>query len=123
MLLVYLCTVQLKSKNELMSTGRNKGKEQDNFFNDRTEFIAATSGDTEGEIDLIWEPVRGTLTYVVQKSSGNMDEEKWENVDVIDKSSYTVSKLKSRKEYNFRVAALTVNGQGPWSKVVTKKAP
>ena len=106
-----------------MSISRNKRKETDNFLNDRTEFIAATSGDTEGEIDLIWEPVRGTLTYVVQKSAGHKDEGKWENVDVIDKSSYTVSKLKSRKEYNFRVAALTANGQGPWSEVVTKKAP
>ena len=106
-----------------MSINRNKGKEPDKFFNDCTEFIAAASGDTEGEIDLIWEPVYGTLNYVVQKSAVHKDEEKWENVDVIDKSSYTVSKLKSRKEYNFRVAAVTANGQGPWSEVVTKKAP
>ena len=106
-----------------MRTNTIKERSPDNTINNRTEFIAAASGDTEGEIDLIWEPVKGTLTYVVQKSAGHKDEGKWENVDVIDKSSYTVSKLKSRKEYNFRVAALTANGQGPWSEVVTKKAP
>jgi hypothetical protein len=107
----------------MRSTG-NKEKERGGSVNiNRTEFIAVTSGDNDGEIDLTWEPVRGANTYVVQKSAGKKEGYRWENIDVIDKSSYTVSKLKSKKEYNFRIAAVTLKGQGPWSEIVTKKAP
>ena len=85
--------------------------------------LTATSGDSEGEIDLVWEPVGMAHTYVVQKSKDLKHPSKWMNEDIVTKSSCTVSKLKSSRKYWFRVAAVSRKGQGSWSKPVQKKAP
>ncbi len=86
-------------------------------------FLTATSGDTEGEIDLTWEPAKGASTYLVQKSSDSGNPVKWINEDIAAKSSYTVTKLKSGRKYWFRVAAVKPKGQSIWSNHVQKKAP
>ena len=88
-----------------------------------TLFLAATSGDGKGEIDLVWEPVVKAHIYIIQKSSGSLKPVNWKDEDIITKSSYTVSKLISGHKYWFRVAAVDSQGQGPWSKAVQKKAP
>ncbi len=85
--------------------------------------LTATSGDTIGEIDLAWEPVPGAFSYIIQKSSGHTKPSRWILEDIVAKSSYTVSKLKSRHYYWFRVAAVKSKEQGPWSKAVLKRAP
>lgn len=85
--------------------------------------LTATAGDSQGEIDLIWEPVIGANTYVVQKAPGSRTKVRWINVDVVAKSSCTVSGLKSRRFYYFRVAAVKRKGQSAWSEIVQKKAP
>ena len=85
--------------------------------------LSATSGDSEGEINLVWEPVKNARTYVVQKSKGSKHPLKWMNEDIVTKSNCTVTKLKSRHKYWFRVAAVGRSGQGPWSKFVQKNAP
>ncbi len=85
--------------------------------------LAATSGDIDGEIDLVWEPVDGSSSYVVQVSRSRIKPSGWIQEDVVTKSSYTVSKLKSGYQYWFRVSAVTSKGQGPWSEPVSKKAP
>ncbi len=85
--------------------------------------LNATSGDTEGEIDLNWEPVKGANTYLIQKSSDLQKPLKWVSEDIVAKSSYTVTKLKSKHTYWFRIAAVGRKGQGPWSNLVQKKAP
>jgi len=86
-------------------------------------FIAATKGDLDGEVDITWEPVKGAYTYIIQKRNEKNRNAKWEQVDIIDRSSYTISKLKSGKKYRFRVAAVNSKGQGPWSETVNKTAP
>ncbi len=86
-------------------------------------YLSATSGDTEGEIDLTWEPSPSANSYLVQKCSDLKNPVKWVNEDVVTKSSYTVSKLKSGRKYWFRVSAISRRGQGPWSNCVVKKAP
>lgn len=86
-------------------------------------FLSATSGDIDGEIDLAWEPVPNANAYIVQKCSGSGKPLHWVNLDVIAKSSYTVSRLKSRRLYRFRVAAVTGGGKSLWSTPVLKKAP
>jgi hypothetical protein len=105
-----------------MNTRRNKERGAE-LHDNRTEFIAATSGDMEGEIELIWEPVKGANTYIIQKCYENSRNTKWEQVDIVDRSSCTISKLKSGKKYKFRVAAVKAKRQGPWSDIITKKAP
>lgn len=105
-----------------MSTGRNKGRGA-KLHDNRTEFTKAASGDIEGEIELAWEPVKGAITYVIQKRFEKGRNAEWEQVDIVHRSSCTISKLKSGKEYKFRVAAVKAKGQGPWSGPVNKKAP
>ena len=85
--------------------------------------LTATSGDSSGEIDIIWEPVYGARSYVVQRSIKITEPGRWTQEDIITKSSYTVSKLKSGQKYWFRVAAVGSSGQGPWSEPVQKKVP
>lgn len=85
--------------------------------------LTATSGDSEGEIDLTWEPVTGSHTYLIQKSSDIHKPVKWVHEDIVTKSSYTITKLKSKHKYWFRVAAVTSKGQSTWSVPVFKKAP
>ncbi len=85
--------------------------------------VSATSGDSGGEIHLAWEPVRGAKSYIVQRSIKSSEPGRWIQEDIITKSSYTVSKLKSGQKYWFRVACVSSSGQGPWSEPVLKKAP
>ena len=85
--------------------------------------LTATSGDSDGEIDLAWEPVEGANTYVIQRCSEFKKPVRWINEDIVSKSSYTVTKLKSGHTYWFRVAAVGRKGQSPWSEPVLKKAP
>jgi len=85
--------------------------------------IFATAGDLKGEIDLFWEPVRGANTYVIQRSSARKENIRWNQVDIVDKSSYTVTGLKTGCKYWFRVAPVSSKGQGLWSTPVQKKAP
>jgi hypothetical protein len=87
------------------------------------ESVSATSGDSGGEIDLAWEPVRGAKAYIVQRSIKSSEPGRWIQEDIITKSSYTLSKLKSGQKYWFRVACVSSSGQGPWSEPVQKKAP
>ncbi len=89
----------------------------------KPHFLYATSGDSEGEINLNWEPVKGANTYLLQKSAYSKGSFRWTTVDIVAKSSYTVSKLKSRHIYWFRVAAVSSKGQSRWSDLVQKKVP
>ena len=86
-------------------------------------FLTATSGDDEGEIDLVWEPLKTADVYLIQKSTGSLKPTKWRIEDIITKSSYTVSKLKSGYKYWFRVAAVCSKTRGQWSNPACKKAP
>lgn len=86
-------------------------------------FLTATSGDSEGEIDLVWEPVTEADIYIIQKSSGSLKPTNWRDEDIITKSSYTVSNLKTGHKYWFRVAAVGSETRGHWSSPVWKKAP
>lgn len=85
--------------------------------------IAAASGEMNGEINLLWEPVSGARTYIIQKRLESKNPSRWMQEDIISKSHCTVSRLRSGKKYWFRVAPVNSNGQGPWSEPVQKKAP
>ena len=87
------------------------------------ENLAATAGDLDGEIDLVWEPVEGANSYIIQYSRSEKEPVNWIQDDVVSRSSYTVSRLKSGHNYWFRVAAAGSKGQGHWSKPISKKAP
>ena len=107
---------------------KQKPKTRENRIHIKTDAVSlltifATAGDLKGEINLFWEPFRGANTYVIQRSSARKENIRWNQVDIIDKSSYTVTGLKAGQKYWFRVAPVSSKGQGLWSTPVQKKAP
>ena len=85
--------------------------------------LTATFGDHDGEIDLTWDTVRGARSYVVERSPDPPTESAWTHAAVSTRSHTTIEDLTSGTHYWFRVAALTANGQGPWSNPAMKIAP
>lgn len=85
--------------------------------------LAATAGDHDGEIDLTWEAIVGTKSYVVEKSPDPPTGTSWEHAGVFTKSKATIGGLTSGTRYWFRVAAVNANGQSGWSDPAVKIAP
>jgi hypothetical protein len=86
------------------------------------ETLTATTGNHEGEIELSWDAVRGARSYVVERAT-DPQAGPWTQAGVSPRSSLIVEGLESGKRYYFRVAAVTLNGQSPWSNQAVKVAP
>lgn len=86
------------------------------------ETLTATTGNHEGEVELSWDTVRGARSYVVERST-DPQAASWTPSGVSPRSSLIVEGLDSGKRYYFRVAAITLNGQSPWSNHAVKVAP
>lgn len=87
------------------------------------ETLTATTGNHEGEIELSWDAVRGARSYVVERTTDPQAATAWTQAGVAPRSSVIVEGLESGKRYYFRVAAVTLNGQSPWSNHAVKVAP
>ncbi len=85
--------------------------------------LTATVGDHDGEIDLSWDTVRGARSYVIERSTDPTTETSWVHAGLSTRSKITIEGLTSGTRYWFRVAALTNNGQAPWSNPAMKIAP
>ena len=85
--------------------------------------LAATACDKEGEIDLSWDRVTGSKSYVVEQSPDPITSASWKQVTISTKSNVTASGLVSGMKYWFRVSGIGAAGQGPWSDPATKYAP
>ena len=79
-------------------------------------------GDLEGECDLVWNPVRGAASYVIQAASAGAGPWNAANNTTPTKSKATVGGYTSGTKLWFRVAALGAAGQGPWSDPATAMA-
>jgi len=86
------------------------------------ETLTATTGNQEGEIELSWDAVRGARSYVVERAT-DPQAGPWTASGVAPRSSLLIEGLESGKRYHFRVAAVTLNGQSPWSNHAVKVAP
>lgn len=87
------------------------------------ETLTATTGNHEGEIELSWDAVRGARSYVIERSTNPQEASSWAQAGVAPRSSFIVEGLESGTRYYFRVAAVTLNGQSPWSNQAVKVAP
>ncbi|HEY0545369.1 MAG TPA: fibronectin type III domain-containing protein [Pyrinomonadaceae bacterium] len=85
--------------------------------------FTATSGDSEGEIDLSWNPVPHAQSYVVESSPDAPPAAKWTHQLATTKSKATLTNLTSGTRYWFRAAAIGSQGQGGWSDISMKVAP
>ncbi|HWS88159.1 MAG TPA: fibronectin type III domain-containing protein [Pyrinomonadaceae bacterium] len=86
------------------------------------ETLTATTGNHEGEIELSWDAVRSARSYVVERAT-DPEAGPWTQAGVAPRSSLIIEGLESGKRYYFRVAAVTLNGQSPWSNHAVKVAP
>ncbi|MBE2219652.1 MAG: fibronectin type III domain-containing protein [Ignavibacteria bacterium] len=84
--------------------------------------LLAASGDKIGEIELLWQPVNEARSYIVQINSISGSEKTWKHSDIVTRTRYTATGLKSGKMYYFRIAPITANGQQEWSEPVVQKA-
>jgi len=85
--------------------------------------LNAAGGDLKGEINLIWEPDQSAKYYLVQRSPSAKKPYRWKIEDIVSTVKYTVSNLKSNKNYIFRIGSVNESGKCSWSRPVVKKAP
>lgn len=62
-------------------------------------------------------------SYVVERTTDSQAATSWTQAGVSPRSSLILEGLDSGKRYHFRVAAVTLNGQSPWSNHAVKVAP
>jgi len=80
--------------------------------------LRATLSAHPGRVDLLWDPVRGAVTYHIQVNRSTPDDASaWELVAVSTKSRTSITGLASAKLAWFRVAAIGTAGISPWSDV------
>jgi hypothetical protein len=87
------------------------------------ETLTATTGNHEGEIELSWDTAHGARSYVVERTTDPQTASSWTQAGVSPRSSVILEGLDSGTRYYFRVAAVTLNGQSPWSNQAVKVAP
>jgi hypothetical protein len=85
--------------------------------------FAATTGNSDGEIDLGWNSVAGAQSYVIEMSLQAPPNAAWTHVRTTVKLSHTVAGLTSGTRYWFRVAVVNSAGQSGWSDISTRIAP
>ena len=84
--------------------------------------LTTTTGNDGGEIELSWDAIRNARSYIVECAT-DPQTGPWTMAGVGPRSSLVVEGLESGKRYYFRVAAVTLNGQSPWSNHAVKVAP
>jgi len=88
----------------------------------QVQALAATAGDNEGEIDLVWDPAAGAKSYSIELSTTS-GTGPWTPSRVVTKSSATVGNLTPGARVWFRVTAIGTEGNSPWSDPATKIVP
>ena len=93
-----------------------------NNFKKREIVLHAAPGLNSGEIELLWQPLENSPSYIVQVNLFTGSDRTWKHADIVSRTRYTAAGLKSGKKYSFRVAPVTQNGQQEWSIPVIEKA-
>jgi len=84
--------------------------------------LSASRGDLPGEVDLVWDAVRGADGYEINTASDMAGEGPWIQAAVSSESRVTVKDLQTGRRYWFRVRAVGSKGEGDWSDPVMKFA-
>lgn len=85
--------------------------------------LSATASDSDGAMDLSWDPVSEAASYAIEKSPDPPTASSWTHAGVSTRSTFTVTGLQSGARLWFRVAAVNAAGQGAWSDPATKTVP
>ncbi|HAX49012.1 MAG TPA: fibronectin type III domain-containing protein [Ignavibacteria bacterium] len=84
--------------------------------------LHAAPGLNSGEIELLWQPLENSPSYIIQVNLFTRSDRTWKHADIVSRTRYTAAGLKSGKKYSFRVAPVTQGGQQEWSMPVIEKA-
>jgi hypothetical protein len=84
--------------------------------------LSSSIGEQPGEIDLVWDRVRGADGYEVECTSDLAGEGPWTQCAVASESRVKLKGLDGHRRYWFRVRAIGEKGEGDWSDPVTKYA-
>jgi hypothetical protein len=88
------------------------------------EGVTFTSGDSDGELDYMWNNKAAAVSYVIEMSTTPPNEANWVQIKTVTTSKGTLTGLTSGQRYWFRVAAIGPHGQqGPWSDISSRVAP
>lgn len=84
--------------------------------------LRASAGDMEGEVDLMWDALKGSASNVIEHRAQTAGAA-WAQSGIVPQSKFSVSGLTSGALYEFRVHGVGKDGHGPWSDVTVKRAP
>lgn len=83
--------------------------------------LRATAGDMEGQVDLMWDPLKGSSSNVIeQRAQGGAAA--WSQAGIVQQSRFTADGLTPGTLYEFRVHGVGKDGNGPWSDTAVKRA-
>lgn len=82
--------------------------------------LRSSGGDHDGEVDCMWDPVRGANAYIARCATSTNGP--WTNFYTGTNSKCTAPNLTSGTEYFFEVAAVGAAGQSAWSDIAKKRA-
>jgi len=86
--------------------------------------LSAAKGDSRGEINLQWDSVKNAVSYIIEiANSDHLNFTKWKVIDIISDPRYTIRKLRSNRNYSFRVTSINKDGKAELSRQVLKRAP
>ena len=86
--------------------------------------LVLSAGDFDGTLDVVWDPVRGAMSYEIQISPDPPTLTSWTPKMTASKSSATMDGLTSGAKMWARVRAVGAdNKPGPWSDPATKVVP
>lgn len=86
------------------------------------ENLRASFGDMAGEVDLMWDRLRGAVSYIIEMREA-IAGASWTQAKVSPKSRATIEGLTSGKTYVFRVCGVGASDNAAWSAEVSKMAP
>ena len=90
----------------------------------KVEGLTATQGDSSGELDMNWNPVkRGLHNYTIETTLDPAGLTGWAFAAIAPKSKHTLTGIAPGTRVWMRVAANGTAGTGPWSDPATKVAP
>jgi hypothetical protein len=85
--------------------------------------LAVTAGDNDGELDAVWDPVKGRRIYEVQSSADPFSPTSWTTKANPTASKVTLTGFPSASKAWVRVRAHGTAGPGPWSDPALKVVP
>jgi hypothetical protein len=80
-------------------------------------------GANPGMVELKWKTVRGSSSYIIERSTDPPTSSSWTSGAVSTKAKYLMGGLESGTKFWFRVAAVNSAGIGAWSTPILKIVP